>query len=142
MKLFKFMPGSGQGSWEIISTSAALDMYDENEDAASKAPNWFLTIEGSQEEICKRIEDDFSFEPKDLRVTFAADEGVWALKFPNTRKFDSFLQQFNEKLFENQFGEDHSKAEKVSLAVVVMKDLQLCTFISAEFHLLHLHFSI
>lgn len=48
IRLFKYMKGSGQGAWEVVSTNAELDLYDENEDAASKAPSWHLTVEGGQ----------------------------------------------------------------------------------------------
>jgi hypothetical protein len=42
------MKGSGQGAWEVVSNAAELDLYNENEDSASKAPCWHLTVEGGQ----------------------------------------------------------------------------------------------
>lgn len=59
------------------------------------------------------MDDQFSFEPMESRATFVAGQDVWALRFPTPRAFDTFLQRFNAALFENRFGEDHSKADKV-----------------------------
>ncbi|GAB4822475.1 hypothetical protein N2152v2_009521 [Parachlorella kessleri] len=113
IKLFKYMKGSGQGGWEVVSSAADLDLYDENEDATSKGPCWHLTVEGGQDTISAEVDEQFSFEPKENRVTFVSGEDVWALRFPNSKAFDAFLQKFNAALFENTFGEDRSKADKI-----------------------------
>ncbi len=68
---------------------------------------------GWQDTISTEVDDQFSFEPKESRVTFVSGEDVWALRFPSTKTFDAFLQKFNAALFENRFGEDRSKADKV-----------------------------
>lgn len=117
IRLFKYMKGSGQGGWEVVSTSAELDLFDENQDSSSKGPAWHLTVEGGQDTISTLIDDQFSFEPKDNRVTFVEGEDVWALRFPSAKAFDTFLQKFNGAMFENRFGEDTSKADKVSSAI-------------------------
>lgn len=46
-------------------------------------------------------------------MTFVVGDGVWALRFPGAKAFDAFLQKYNAAMFENRFGEDRSKADKV-----------------------------
>ena len=112
-QLYKHLRGSGAGSWELVSSAAVLDLYDANEDAAAKPPEWHLEIEGAQDPVVTLVDDMFQFEPASLRVTFnTPDATCWSLKFGGARAFESFLQRYNKALFENQTGLQASEASQ------------------------------
>ena len=115
-RLYRFLAGTTAGSWEVVANNAELNLYDANEDSASKAPEWHLEVDGAQEAVDTRVDDNFSFEPKDSRVTFVAGEDIWALKFGGIAAFERFLQRYNKAMFENRFGVESSEANEVKVS--------------------------
>ena len=69
-----------------------------------------------QDPIDSLVDDNFSFEARDLRVTFFAGENdVWALKFGGPAPFERFLQKYNKAAFENRFGKEQTDASEVKV---------------------------
>lgn len=61
------------------------------------------------------MDDQFSFEAKELRVTFVVGEEVWALKFGSPGAFERFLQRYNKASFENRFGQEQTDASEAKV---------------------------
>lgn len=49
-----------------------------------------------QDPIDTLVDDQFSFDAKDKRVTFLAGDDVWSLKFGSAGGFERFLQKYNK----------------------------------------------
>ena len=78
----------------------------------------FLT---EQDPIDSLVDDNFSFEARDLRVTFFAGENdVWALKFGGPAPFERFLQKYNKAAFENRFGQEQTDASEVKVGAAAV----------------------
>jgi hypothetical protein len=114
-KLYKFVQGTrGTGSWELISENTSVSFYNANEDSeTNNAPEWHLEFDGAQEAPDVIIHDRFTFEQKENRCSFPADESFWALKFGSQIAFGSFCQRFNKALFENTYQVDQMDAAKI-----------------------------
>ena len=87
--------------------------YNENEDAISAKPRWFIEI-GNAEIL---ISDQFNFEESGKRVIFQGREDIWAIRFPNAASYQDFYRKYNDKLFENtyQVQNDDANRQKVLL---------------------------
>ena len=79
-----------------------------------KNPFYARTAAENQCSACKLqvdldvpVNEQFNFEPAELRVTFIFDGQVYALQLGSSKAFESFLQQYNKAVFENQFGVEH-----------------------------------
>jgi len=70
-----------------------------------------------QEAIDTLVDDQFSFEARELRVTFFAGEDVWALKFGSPGAFERFLQKYNKAAFENRFGQEQTDASEAKVGL-------------------------
>ena len=80
---------------------------------APPLPSWHPP---KQDPIDALVDDNFSFEARDLRVTFfAGDSDVWALKFGGPAPFERFLQKYNKAAFENRFGQEQTDASEVKV---------------------------
>ncbi|PRW60455.1 CYPRO4-like [Chlorella sorokiniana] len=112
--LFRYLAARAGGKWEEVATNAAPQLYDAHEDS-KKAPEWHLEVDGAQEPIDTVVDDQFSFEAKELRVTFFSGEDIWALKFGSPGAFERFLQKYNKAAFENRFGQEQTEATEVKL---------------------------
>lgn len=93
IKLYKFIKAGSSGKWELLSSHVTPRFYDINEDQRSKEPEWFVEIDSG--DIDQRADDTLSYvaDPAARRVTFAANEGLWALKFPSAEGYRAFMNQ-------------------------------------------------
>eukprot|EP00887_Chlorella_sp_A99_P003933 scaffold11.g3933.t1 len=114
-RLYRYLSGTGAGSWELVSSAAAPSLYDAHEDSAAKAPEWHLEVEGPQEAVDTLVDDSFNFEPRECRVTFAASDDIWTLKFGAAPAYERFLQAYNKAMFENRFGVESSEANELKI---------------------------
>lgn len=114
--LYRYLAGArGGGSWEEVATNAAHQLYDANEDSNAKAAEWHLEVEGAQDAIDTVVNDDVTFDARDLRVTFLAGDDIWALKFGSPGAFERFLQKYNKAAFENRYGQEQTDATEAKL---------------------------
>ncbi|KAF6261436.1 VID27 cytoplasmic protein-domain-containing protein [Scenedesmus sp. NREL 46B-D3] len=113
-ELYQFVRAGASGRWEQISSRACPGFYDANEDARSKESDFWLEVEAG--DIDTRADDALSYvaDPAARRVTFAANEGLWALKFPSAESYRAFMTELEDDVFQNTygFGRDSAKAEK------------------------------
>lgn len=99
------MGTSRAGQWELVAENAGINLYDANEDAAKRAPEWHIELEGAQEPLDVVVDDSWEFQPRENRCAFADDkDSIWALAFPTTAAFSAFSQQYNKAIFENTYG--------------------------------------
>ena len=61
------------------------------------------------------ITDNFNFDVRTRRVTFVAQEGIWALRFGTLGSYDKFVTQYNSHLFENTYGLDNDEANRTKV---------------------------
>ncbi|PSC67936.1 vacuolar import Vid27-related [Micractinium conductrix] len=113
--LFRYLPSRAGGDWEEVASNATLELFDANEDSNKKAPEWHLEVDGAQDPIDTLVDDQFSFDAKDKRVTFLAGDDVWSLKFGSAGGFERFLQKYNKASFENRFGQEQTDASEAKL---------------------------
>jgi hypothetical protein len=100
IKLYRWL----RSSWEPVSNAAEVRVYNEHEDAPTRPPSWHLEVEGGQDALDVEVDDQFSFQAAERRVTFVGSGSVWALRFPPGPAFQTFLQRYNRAAFENRFG--------------------------------------
>jgi hypothetical protein len=93
IKLYQFVKAGASGRWELISSRACPGFYDANQDARSKEPDFWLEVDAG--DIDTRADDALSYvaDPAAKRVTFAANEGLWALKFPSAESYRAFMTE-------------------------------------------------
>ncbi|EFN59732.1 hypothetical protein CHLNCDRAFT_133326 [Chlorella variabilis] len=113
--LFRYLAARNGGQWEEVASNAAAQLYDAHEDSNSRSPEWHLEVDGAQDPIDTLVDDNFSFEARELRVTFAAGDDIWALKFGSPGAFERFLQKYNKAAFENRFGLEQTDASEAKL---------------------------
>lgn len=114
IKLYQFIKAGSGGKWELTSSRACPGFYDANEDARGKQPDFWLEVDAG--DIDTRADDALSYvaDPAARRVTFAANEGLWALKFPSAESYRAFMTELEDDVFQNTygFGRDSAKADK------------------------------
>jgi hypothetical protein len=93
IKLYQFVKAGASGKWELISSRACPGFYDANQDTRSKEPDFYLEVDAG--DIDTRADDALSYvaDPAAKRVTFAANEGLWALKFPSAESYRAFMTE-------------------------------------------------
>lgn len=93
IKLYQFIKAGSGGKWELTSLRACPGFYDANEDARGKQPDFWLEVDAG--DIDTRADDALSYvaDPAARRVTFAANEGLWALKFPSAESYRAFMTE-------------------------------------------------
>lgn len=79
-------------------------LYDANEDAPSKKPDWHFELTGGPVDLDAVIDDDFVFDRAAQRVVFAVDSTIWALYAPDPGAFDALFAKYERALFENKWG--------------------------------------
>ncbi|KXZ52553.1 hypothetical protein GPECTOR_9g597 [Gonium pectorale] len=108
-KLYKYVAtASGDGNWELASSNARPRFYDSNEDSnTSGKKDFFLEIEQGDVDVHVDAELNYVLDVKQRRVTFSANETIYALKFPNDTACRAFGEQLNDAVFYNQYGVDN-----------------------------------
>lgn len=93
IKLFQFVKAASGGKWELVSSRAQPRFYDANEDQRNKQPDYYLEIESG--DIDQRADGALSYvaDPAARRVTFAANDSLWALKFPAADSYRAFMTE-------------------------------------------------
>ena len=61
------------------------------------------------------VTDNFNFDVHTRRVTFVAQEGIWALRFGTALAYEKFVTQYNGHLFENTYGLDNDEANRTKV---------------------------
>lgn len=105
IKLYKFDEKSNL--WELEAASVSPNFFNANEDSARAKPKWFVEVADVETEVS----DQFNFEETGLRVIFQGT-AIWALRFPNAKKYQDFHNVYNDKLFENTFGVENDEANR------------------------------
>ena len=111
-KLYKFLLDSN--SWDVESDNVTYNFYNINEDAATEPTKWYL--EAAQ--LDTPVTDQFTCEVNQRRCTIAAaDGGVYAFKFPSAAACQAFVNQYNDKLFENTYGVPNDEQQRGKVRV-------------------------
>lgn len=95
---------TGGFSWEEAAAGVHAGLYDANEDAPSKKPDWHFELTGGPVDLDAVIDDDFVFDRAARRVVFAVDATIWALYAPDAGAFDALFSKYERALFENKWG--------------------------------------
>ena len=61
------------------------------------------------------VTDNFNFDVRSRRVTFVAQEGIWAVRFGTAKAYETFVTQYNSHLFENTYGLDNDEANRTKV---------------------------
>ncbi len=65
------------------------------------------------------VTDNFNFDVRTRRVTFVAQEGIWAIRFGTVGAYDKFVTQYNSHLFENTYGLDNDEANRTKVISII-----------------------
>lgn len=96
--------------WSFVS-NAWPRFYNENEDQPSKPVCWRLEIEAGNVDTEVGHSLELLGDRSEQRVTFRAGP-VWSMKFPDIGSYNSFWNDYNNKLFENLYGEANTQANR------------------------------
>ena len=66
------------------------------------------------------VTDNFNFDVRTRRVTFVAQEGIWAVRFGTVGAYDKFVTQYNSHLFENTYGLDNDEANRTKVTNIIL----------------------
>ncbi len=66
------------------------------------------------------VTDNFNFDARTRRVTFVAQEGIWAVRFGTVAAYDKFVIQHNSHLFENTYGLDNDEANRTKVISIIL----------------------
>ena len=58
------------------------------------------------------VTDNFNFDTRTRRVTFVAQDDIWALRFGTAATYQKFVTGYNDKLFVNTYGVDNDEANR------------------------------
>ena len=61
------------------------------------------------------VTDSFNFDVRTRRVTFVAQDGIWALRFGTAAAYEKFVTRYNDKLFVNTYGVDNDEANRLKV---------------------------
>lgn len=108
-KLYKYVKAGLAGRWELASSNAQPRFYNANEDTGAKCKEWHLEIDAGDIDDVAGNNLGYVADKPGLRVTFQANESCWALKFPGSDEFDSFVEELIDKVFEMTFGYENDE---------------------------------
>ncbi|GLI63206.1 hypothetical protein VaNZ11_006105 [Volvox africanus] len=111
VKLYKYViTSSGDGNWELASSNARPRIYDSKEDSNIRGKkDFFLEIEQGDVDVHVDANLNHILDVRQRRVTFAANDTIYALKFPNDDTCRTFGVDLNDALFYNQYGVDNDE---------------------------------
>jgi hypothetical protein len=110
-KLYRYVcTPNGDGNWELASSHARPRFYDAKEDSGTSGKKDFY-LEVEQGDVDVRVDAGLNYvlDVKQRRVTFNANNTVFALKFPSDATCRAFGEQLNDALFYNQYGVDNDE---------------------------------
>jgi hypothetical protein len=93
VKLYQYIKGTTAGTWKLISNAAQPRFYDSNEDSNKKGSEFMLEVDAG--DIDTRADDKMAYvaDASQMRVTFAANGVLWALKFPDPVTYRAFIKE-------------------------------------------------
>ena len=96
---------------------------------------WHLQVGDVETEVT----DNFNFDVRTRRVTFVAQDGIWALRFGTVGAYDKFVTQYNSHLFENTYGLDNDEANRTKVTCIVSLCALLCAHgARSHHHIVHM----
>ncbi|GFR50260.1 hypothetical protein Agub_g12446 [Astrephomene gubernaculifera] len=116
-KLYKFVAtSSGEGNWELASSNARPRFYDSLEDSNSSGKkDFFLEIEQGDVDVHVDPRLNYVLNVNQRRITFCANNTIYALKFPNDQACRLFGEQLNDIIFYNQYGVENDDASRAKV---------------------------
>ena len=93
MKLYQFVKGSTAGTWKLISNAAQPRFYDLNEDSNKKGSEFMLEVDAGDIDTLADEKLSYVADASTRRVTFAANNVMWALKFPDSATYITFMKE-------------------------------------------------
>uniref|UniRef100_A0A1D2AGF4 Vacuolar import/degradation Vid27 C-terminal domain-containing protein n=1 Tax=Auxenochlorella protothecoides TaxID=3075 RepID=A0A1D2AGF4_AUXPR len=94
----------GDFQWKEAAGGIHASLYDANEDATGRRPEWHFELEGGPVDLNAVIDDDFVFDLASRRVLFTVDNTIWALHTPAGGVFEALHAKYERALFENKWG--------------------------------------
>jgi hypothetical protein len=111
----KWVPVEKQVGYEFIREEEEDDDDDDNWKLNSKKNfrSWVLVVGGK---FGARVDDGLQtkFFDDQLRVDFIW-KGVWAMKFMNSADYSSFVEEYQDHLFENTYGMPPTEENKIKI---------------------------
>ncbi|EFJ44461.1 hypothetical protein VOLCADRAFT_82851 [Volvox carteri f. nagariensis] len=116
-KLFKYVTTiNGEGNWELASSNAKPHFYDSKEDSNSSGKkDFFLEIEQGDVDVHVDAGLNYVLDVDQRRVTFAANNTIYALKFQNDDACRTFGEQLNDAIFYNQYGLENDEDSRAKV---------------------------
>jgi hypothetical protein len=112
VRLFKYVTTGVAGNWEPVSANAQPRFYDNKQDSGGKKQDWFLEVEAGEVDV--RVDDALSYDIalRERRVTFNANDLVFAMRFPTAEACSTFCDQLRDAAFYNTYGYDYGNEAK------------------------------
>ncbi|KAL9245620.1 hypothetical protein vseg_019248 [Gypsophila vaccaria] len=128
VKLYRHVGGvSSDSKWTLVKDNDCSsyrfvkskdededDDDDDEDDEDEKDGEWEIRV-GSK--VRARVSSDLQLKmfPEQRRVVFVANGSVWALKFSEQSKYDRFVSEYEDCLFENVYGLEANEANKLKI---------------------------
>ncbi|KXZ52556.1 hypothetical protein GPECTOR_9g600 [Gonium pectorale] len=106
IELYKHVAtASGDGVWELVHSNVRPNFYDSTTGSnTSGRQDFCLEIQQGDVDVHIDAELNYVLDVKQQRVTFSANDIMYALKFPNDAACRAFGEQLSNAVFFNLFG--------------------------------------